>query len=188
MVTTDGLSCSAMSTNEPAPAGAVAFMVGVAATRPGAGADWAGDGVRLPASTRPIIAPTAIARPMVMAANRLVMWDGIVKAAARPLSRNQLPERVFVEHRDAERLGFVRLAARVGASHHRGGLLADRAGHLAAEPLDRLGGVLARHRGQGTGQDVGLARQRARRGRPGTFGVGGLQAHPFLAQAPQQLL
>ena len=51
MVTTAGLSRSAMSANEPGagrrrgPA-----SVAGAATRPAAGADWAGDGVRLPAS------------------------------------------------------------------------------------------------------------------------------------------
>src|SRR5687767_7852446 len=78
MVTTAGLSCSAMSANDADVAGTTAFIVGVAVTRPSVGAEWAGEGVRLPARTRPIMAPTAIARPMVMAANRLVRWEGIV--------------------------------------------------------------------------------------------------------------
>jgi hypothetical protein len=75
MVTTAGLSCSAMSANAAEPGGTTALSEGVAVTRPVVGADWAGEGVRLPANTRPIIAPTAMARPMVMAANRRVIWD-----------------------------------------------------------------------------------------------------------------
>src|SRR5687768_8865052 len=101
-----------MSANEAAPEGTTALIVGVAVMRPSRGAECAGDGVRLPASTRPIMAPTARARPMVIAANRLVRWEGIVKSGRRPLSRNQLPERVLVQHGDAQRPGLLGLAAR----------------------------------------------------------------------------
>ena len=72
MVTTAGLSRSATSANDAAPAGAADRIVAGAAT-PALGSEWAGVGVRLPARTRPIIAPTAIARKTVMAANRRVM-------------------------------------------------------------------------------------------------------------------
>src|SRR5688572_19025628 len=116
-----------MSANDAAPAGATALIVGVAVTRPVPGAECAGDGVRLPARTRPIIAPTAMARPMVIAANRLLRCEGIVKGgccAARPLSRNQLPEGVLVQHRNAQRPRLLGFAAGVGADHHGRGLLA----------------------------------------------------------------
>ena len=52
--------------------------------------------------------------------------------------RNQRPEqRRFIQHRHAERRGLVGLAARLGADDHGRRLLADRAGDLAAQPLER---------------------------------------------------
>ena len=83
-------------------------------------------------------------------------------------------ERLLIQRFDAERPGLLELAAGVGPAHHVARLLADGAGDAGAEPLERLGRLLARHRRERARQHEHLARERA--GRVGRR-LGRLAAH-----------
>ena len=73
---------------------------------------------------------------------------------ARPDAAQELG---FVHHLDAKGLGLLQLAPCLGACHHEAGLLAHRTGYPPAGPLDQRGGLGARQRREGAGQDEGFA-------------------------------
>src|SRR4051794_17711956 len=73
-------------------------------------------------------------------------------------------EAVVVQDRRLDLHGLVVLAAGVGPDDDEAGLLADRAGDLAAALLDRRGGLVAAVVAQRAGHDDGDAGERARSG------------------------
>ena len=82
-------------------------------------------------------------------------------------------KRLLIQRFDAELAGLLELAAGVGAGNQIRRFLADRPGDLRAQPLERFGGLLARHRRQRAGQHEHLAGQRpgllvGRLGQPGS--------------------
>src|SRR5262249_7254378 len=70
-----------------------------------------------------------------------------------PNAMDQALELFFVEHRHAELVGAVELAARLVAGDEVARLLRDAAGNLAAVLFDQFLGIVARHLRQGSGEN-----------------------------------
>src|SRR3989442_11393672 len=80
----------------------------------------------------------------------------------------------FVDDGDAERPGLLQFGPGVRPHYHRGRLLGNVVGDVAAGRLDELLGLGPGQRGEGAGDDVGLPRQRA----APLAGGGGGPGHP----------
>ena len=91
----------------------------------------------------------------------------------------ELVQAVFVQHGDAEFLGFRELAAGFGARDHVIRLLRHRTGHFRARRFEHFLRGIARERRQRARQHDRLAGQHALR----AFGAGGPSGHVTLPGA-----
>src|SRR5215204_3999118 len=148
ILTTAGLSCAAISANELVIAPVVAAAVVRNVARVDGGADCAGAGIVEPATMRPTRKDTVATRQMVTSRNRrgIATIIGLCDQESGIRTRYEGQQISFAEQRHSERLGFVRLAARLVACKDGGRFLADRAGNLCAEPFKCSCSLLAGHR------------------------------------------
>src|SRR5262245_8207436 len=138
---------------------AVAVDVADVVDRAGAPADTAGR-AKPPATIAPTRNATTAVSTTVTTVKRLDMFS--IAPSGHP-SHYKVAKLFLVQDLDAESPGLLQFAAGITASDEVVGFLAHRPRHFGAQTLERLGGLLARHRHQRSGEDDGLAGQRSGR-------------------------